>query len=70
VPEVARAALELARPHLRDLGAEAPLDEIDRILAEGGGADLQRRAFAEGGMPEVLDRLVAQTRNSKLETRN
>ena len=61
VPEVARAAVELARPHLLDLGAEAPLDQIDRILAEGGGADLQRRAFANGGIQAVLQRLVAET---------
>jgi gamma-glutamyl:cysteine ligase YbdK (ATP-grasp superfamily) len=63
VPEVARAAVELARPHLLDLGAEAPLDEIDRILSEGGGADLQRRAFSDGGMQAVLQRLVAETMN-------
>jgi carboxylate-amine ligase len=61
VPELARAAIELARPHLRELHAEAPLDEIDRILAEGGGADLQRKAFAEGGMEAVLAGLVAET---------
>lgn len=61
VPEVARSALELARSHLRELGAEAPLEEIDRILRDGNGADLQRRAFAEGGMPAVLERLVAET---------
>ncbi len=61
VPDVARAAIDLARPHLRELGADAALETIERILAEGGGADLQRRAYAEGGMPEVLKRLVAQT---------
>jgi carboxylate-amine ligase len=60
-PELAREAVELARPQLRELGAEAPLDEIDRILADGGGADLQRRAFAEGGMEAVLSMLVADT---------
>jgi len=64
VPEVARAAIELARGHLRELGAEAPLEEIDRILSDGGGADLQRKAFAEGGMPAVLERLVAETAGS------
>jgi carboxylate-amine ligase len=60
-PELARAAVEMARPQLRGLGAEAPLEEIDRILAEGGGADLQRRAFADGGMEAVLSMLVADT---------
>jgi glutamate---cysteine ligase / carboxylate-amine ligase len=61
VPDVAREAVELARPHLRELGAEAPLEEIDRILGEGGGADRQRKGFKSGGMPEVLRQLVAET---------
>jgi carboxylate-amine ligase len=61
VADVARASMELARPQLRELGAEAPLEEIERILAEGGGADLQRQAFADGGMEAVLATLVAQT---------
>jgi carboxylate-amine ligase len=65
VPDLAREAVELARPHLRELGAEAPLDEIDGILADGGGADLQRQAFKNGGMPAVLERLVAETGNSE-----
>ncbi|HET8672580.1 MAG TPA: YbdK family carboxylate-amine ligase [Thermoleophilaceae bacterium] len=61
VAELARAGVELARATLADLGAEAPLDEIERILREGCGADLQRRAFAAGGMPAVLEMLVAET---------
>jgi glutamate---cysteine ligase / carboxylate-amine ligase len=64
VPELARSAVELARRHLRELGAEAPLEEIDRILSEGNGADRQRWVFAEGGMPAVLERLVAETAGS------
>jgi carboxylate-amine ligase len=63
VPDLAKEATEIARLHLRQLGAEAPLDEIDRILSEGGGADLQRQAFNQGGMPAVLGHLVAETRN-------
>jgi len=70
VPDLAREAVELARPQLRELGAEAPLDEIERILTEGGGADLQRNAFKDGGMPEVLLRLVAETGNWQLGTGN
>jgi carboxylate-amine ligase len=61
VPELAREGVEIARLHLRDLGADEPLDEIERILREGGGADLQRAAFARGGMERVLRELVAQT---------
>jgi carboxylate-amine ligase len=58
--EVARATLELARPHARDLGAEAELEEVERILADGNGADRQRAAYARGGMAEVLRMLVAE----------
>ena len=62
VPELARAAVELARGHLRELGSpEAPLEEIERILSEGGGADRQRAAFARGEMPAVLALLASET---------
>lgn len=56
VPEVASRALALARRHF-----DAPeLDEIERIVAEGNGADRRRRAFERGGMPAVLSELVAE----------
>jgi hypothetical protein len=52
----------LARSRLREAGlAEEPLDGIGRILAEGAGADRQRRAHADGGMEAVLDLLVRET---------
>jgi carboxylate-amine ligase len=63
VPDIAREATETARLHLRQLGAEAPLDEIDRILSEGSGADRQRTAFSNGGMKQVLADLVRETKN-------
>jgi carboxylate-amine ligase len=59
-PEVARAALERARPHAGELGSGDALDGIERILAEGSGADRQRAAHARGGMPALLDLLVAE----------
>jgi glutamate---cysteine ligase / carboxylate-amine ligase len=58
--EVVAATLELARPHARDLGCEAELEGIERIVAEGNGADRQRAAHARGGMAEVLRSLVAE----------
>jgi glutamate---cysteine ligase / carboxylate-amine ligase len=58
VPELAREALELARAHLDDV---RPLDGIERILAEGGGADRQRAAHVTGGMEAVLRMLVEET---------
>jgi glutamate---cysteine ligase / carboxylate-amine ligase len=61
VPEIARATVELARPYARELGSEAALDEIERILVDGNGAFRQRAAFASGGMPAVLAELVDET---------
>jgi glutamate---cysteine ligase / carboxylate-amine ligase len=58
--EVIRATLDTARPFARELGAEEELEGIERILAEGNGADRQRAAFARGGMAAVLDLLVAE----------
>jgi carboxylate-amine ligase len=62
VPELAGEAVELARPYLVEAGASAdPLEGIERILAEGGGADRQRSAHAAGGMERVLAMLVEDT---------
>jgi len=61
VRELAAAAIERARPHARDLGADGALGEVERILREGNGADRMRAAHEAGGMPAVLERLVAET---------
>lgn len=60
--EVARATLEEARPYAADLGGAAALEEIDRIIADGNGADRQRRSHGEGGMGVLLRDLVERTR--------
>jgi carboxylate-amine ligase len=59
--EVAAEALELARAYAPDLGEDAALGEVDRILAEGNGADRMRAAHERGGMRSVLERLAAET---------
>jgi len=59
--EVARAAVERARPFAADLGSEAALDRVERLVAEGGGAGRQRAAHARGGMDGLLDHLVRET---------
>jgi carboxylate-amine ligase len=58
--EVARAALREARPFARETGSGAALEEVERILREGNGADRQRAAHARGGMPAVLDLLARE----------
>ena len=58
IREVGADALELARPYARDLDGEDALEEIERILREGGGADRMREAHAAGGMDELLARLA------------
>jgi glutamate---cysteine ligase / carboxylate-amine ligase len=59
--EVARAALEVARPSARELGCDAPLEEIERMLAEGNGAVRRRRASARGGVGAMLGEIVQET---------
>ncbi|HWH96129.1 MAG TPA: YbdK family carboxylate-amine ligase [Baekduia sp.] len=61
VREIARIAVERARPAARELGSDGALDEVVRILQHtGGGADRQRAAYARGGMPAVLALLAAE----------
>lgn len=54
--DVAAEAVEAARPFAGDA-----VDGVARILREGNGADRQRAAFARGGLPAVLERLVDET---------
>jgi carboxylate-amine ligase len=60
--EVARAVLEEVRSYAVDLGGEGALEEIERILADGNGADRQRRVHAERGIDGLLVELAEQTR--------
>lgn len=60
--EVARRELDEARPYARELGGGEALEEIERILREGNGADEQRRVHRESGMEGLLAHLVERTR--------
>jgi glutamate---cysteine ligase / carboxylate-amine ligase len=65
VPEPAREVsgrvLESVRPYARELGSEVALEEVERILREGNGADDQRRIHGERGMSGLLDYLAERT---------
>jgi carboxylate-amine ligase len=61
VREIAQDVLELARRYARELDGDDALDEIERIVREGGGADRMREAHAAGGMRGVLSRLADET---------
>jgi glutamate---cysteine ligase / carboxylate-amine ligase len=61
-PEVARRTLAEARPYAEQLGGAGALEEIERILVDGNGADRQRRLHAEGGIEGLLRELAAATR--------
>jgi carboxylate-amine ligase len=57
VPDVARRAVALARRHK----PTAALEEVERILTDGNGADRQRAVHAREGMPGLLRHLAAET---------
>jgi glutamate---cysteine ligase / carboxylate-amine ligase len=61
VAELARDAIERARPHARELGSEDALEEVEAIVREGNGADRQRAAYANGGMKAVIELLARET---------
>jgi carboxylate-amine ligase len=64
--EIARHALRIARSVATDLGAAPPLDGVERILANGNGADRQRAAWTAGGMPAVLRAVTIPRRSNRV----
>lgn len=60
--DVARGTLEEARPYAADLGGDGALEEIDRMLTDGNGADRQRRVHGESGVEALLRDLAERTR--------
>jgi carboxylate-amine ligase len=58
---LAAEALEDARAVARDLGVEDALEEVERLLREGGGAARAREAYSRGGMHGLLADLLART---------
>ena len=64
VSELAAEAVERVRPAARELECEAELEDVDRVVADGGGAEVQRRAHHDGDIAGLLDVLVARAEGS------
>lgn len=60
--EACRRMLDSVRPYARELGSEAALTEIERVLREGNGADEQRRVHRRAGIEGLLSHLAERTR--------
>jgi carboxylate-amine ligase len=58
---LAARALDAARAVAGELGADGALDEVERLLREGGGAACQRGVHAAGGMDSLLEDLLERT---------
>jgi carboxylate-amine ligase len=61
VSRLLEEALAPARAHAVELECERELERLPRLLAEGGGAGRQRRAYAIAGMDRLLRELTALT---------
>ena len=59
--ELAARCLDSAASVAAELGCESELAHVETMLSEGTGADLQRIAFAEGGMDGLLTFLIEKT---------
>ncbi len=62
VAQLIRRTLRDLEPHARELGADAELEGVREILANGSGADRQRRVFnANRDIVEVVREIAAAT---------
>ncbi|HEV2775961.1 MAG TPA: YbdK family carboxylate-amine ligase [Solirubrobacteraceae bacterium] len=62
VPELLHCMVEAVRRAAGELGCEQQLDDLAQLLADGGGAGVQRSAYREGerGIDAVLEALIAR----------
>jgi carboxylate-amine ligase len=58
VADLAAQLVERVRPAARALGCEEQLEDIGELLADGGGAGVQRAACRDGDISTVLEALV------------
>ena len=61
LPAATREVLATVTPHARDLGCEDALEQVERVLREGNGADRRRAEHRRGGLAAVLEGLVSET---------
>ncbi|HET7054699.1 MAG TPA: YbdK family carboxylate-amine ligase [Solirubrobacterales bacterium] len=61
-PEAVSRILEQVRPYARELYSADALDEVERILREGNGAEEQRRLESQIGLDGLLARLIERSR--------
>jgi carboxylate-amine ligase len=61
VADACRELLSAVRPVGRSLDGADALDEIERVLREGNGADRQRRAAQRGGPKALLRQLIEES---------
>lgn len=69
VSELAAEIVARVRPAARELRCETELDDVSRLVAEGGGAEVQRRAHHDGDMTGLLDSLVSRAETSATRRR-
>jgi carboxylate-amine ligase len=62
--DLARACLDACADHAGELDCEEELAYVEVMVRRGSGADLQREAFAKGGMEDLLEFLVRQSAES------
>ena len=60
VAELLEETVALVRPAARELRCETQLDDLARLVADGGGAGVQRAAYHDGDIAAVLKTLVAR----------
>jgi carboxylate-amine ligase len=61
VSELAEEAVALAEPHARELGCAAQLADLAGLIADGGGAGIQRASCDDDDVASVLTALLART---------
>ena len=61
--ELLHEMLDFIGDELRDLGSERELAHIEKIIAEGTGADRQLRVWRQSGgdLKAVVDHIIAET---------